>query len=282
MKFETYRDYVAEHLKDYLPEYYQDADLRIMRVCRIGGDYNALCAERPGVKHSVSVNLDAFYRAYRHGMDEQEMFRSMARIITEQENNAPDVGDLEAYASVRERLFIRICSAEMNKAYLQSAPHRCFEDLAMTCHVLIDLPQRSDVFASVTVRFDMLERYRITEDQLFEDALDNSVRVLPAKVQPLREALGETLTCAVNQRTLYVVTNSRGVNGAAALFYPGMFEHLAALLGNSYYILPSSIHKVLIVQAEEEDIAGELEELVRDVNRRVVDPSERLSDHVYR
>ncbi len=41
----------------------------------------------------------------------------------------------------------------------------------------------------------------------------------------------------------YVLTTTRQVNGAVALFYPGVQERLAELFGGSYYIAFTSIHE---------------------------------------
>ena len=281
MDFNEFQNYVAEQLPGYLPASWSSAELHINKVQKIGAEYTALSVFREGVPHSVSIDLDDYYRSYCGGMREEEMFRQIADSLVDHEGEAPDIRWLSAYGQVKDRLFVRVCSREMNAAYLRTAPHRCIEDLALTCHVLVDLPERSDVFASVTVRHDLLAGYGAAEETLFADALASSAVILPARISRLREALGAELTCAVNREPFLVVTNSRGINGASALFYPGMMEKIARESGGSYYVLPSSIHEVLIVKDEGEDISGALEELVRDVNRRVVDPSERLSDHVY-
>ena len=281
MDFNEFQNYVTEHLPGYLPASWNTAELQVNKVQKIGSEYTALSVFREGVPHSVSVDLDAYYRSYCAGQEEEEMFREMADRFVYHEDKAPDIRWLSAYEKVRDRLFIRVCSREMNASYLRTAPHQCIEDLALTCHVLVELPHRNDVFASVTVRWDMLKEYGITEDVLFADALANSGKILPGRISRLREALGTELTCSVNKEPFLVVTNRRGVNGASALFYPGMMEKIAEEAGGSYYVLPSSIHEVLIVKDEGEDVSASLEALVRDVNQRVVDPSERLSDHVY-
>ena len=281
MDFIEFQNYVTEQLPGYLPASWNSAEMQVSKVQKIGSEYTALSVFREGVPHSVSVDLDACYRSYCAGMPEEEMFREIADRFVQHNDQAPDIRWLSAYEQIRDRMFVRVCSREMNAAYLRTAPYRCIEDLALTCHVLVDLPHRSDVFASVTVRWDMLKEYGVTEDVLLADALENSGKVLPGRISRLREALGAELTCSLNKEPFLVVTNRRGINGASALFYPGMMEKIAEESGGSYYVLPSSIHEVLIVRDEGEDVSASLETLVRDVNRRVVDPSERLSDHVY-
>jgi hypothetical protein len=80
---------------------------------------------------------------------------------------------------------------------------------------------------------------------------------------------------------MYVLTNTSGSLGAAALFYPDVKDKAAELIGSDYYILPSSTHEVILVP----DSAGinpkELCEMVKQANRTVVDEKDILSDNVY-
>ena len=57
-------------------------------------------------------------------------------------------------------------------------------------------------------------------------------------------------------------------------------EKFAERGGCDLYILPSSIHEVLLLK-DDEISAEELRRMVRSVNRGVVDEMDRLSDEVY-
>ena len=52
-------------------------------------------------------------------------------------------------------------------------------------------------------------------------------------------------------------------------------------LGADYYVLPSSVHEVMIVPDDGGFDSGELEEMVREINATQVAPEEVLSDHIY-
>lgn len=62
---------------------------------------------------------------------------------------------------------------------------------------------------------------------------------------------------------------------------PWVMEKVSSLFPEGFYILPSSIHEILIVPGNGEENAGELGEMVRDVNRTEVRREEVLSDHIY-
>ena len=78
-----------------------------------------------------------------------------------------------------------------------------------------------------------------------------------------------------------VVSNERGLNGAASLFYPDQMDKVAEKIGGDYYILPSSIHEQLVVPDDGNMSSVDLGNMVREVNATQVSPEERLSDEVY-
>ena len=56
----------------------------------------------------------------------------------------------------------------------------------------------------------------------------------------------------------------------------------ANYMGHDLYILPSSIHEVILLLDDEYvQSSEELREMVRETNRMVVDQEEVLSDHIY-
>ncbi len=46
---------------------------------------------------------------------------------------------------------------------------------------------------------------------------------------------------------MFILTNQKMHNGAGVLFQDGMKEKLSELMGREFYVLPSSIHEVIIV-----------------------------------
>src|SRR5699024_9459368 len=137
---------------------------------------------------------------------------------------------------------------------------------------------------------------------LWNYAWKNTPRRYPAVLRPLDEVLRELIRAQakdtdqdllerellndrrmqVNQkRPLYILTNLMGVNGAAALLYPGILESAAKQIGGDLLILPSSIHEVLIQKWDGEIDLEVAAEMVKIINRQDVAPEEILADCVY-
>ena len=72
------------------------------------------------------------------------------------------------------------------------------------------------------------------------------------------------------------------VHGAGVLAYENFMEKASERVGGeSFFILPSSIHELLIVPDNGIMDLRHLESMVREVNATTVDPSEKLTDNVY-
>jgi hypothetical protein len=80
---------------------------------------------------------------------------------------------------------------------------------------------------------------------------------------------------------MYVLTNRQKMNGAACMFYPGVLEDFGKKLGRDFYLLPSSVHEVILVPADETVSKEALWEIVTDINRTQVAEEEILADSVY-
>lgn len=78
-----------------------------------------------------------------------------------------------------------------------------------------------------------------------------------------------------------VATVQSKVNGAAVMAYPDFLKEAAERVGSNFYILPSSIHDVLLMPGKDSPGLAALENMVRQINRTEVAPEDRLSDKVY-
>ena len=79
---------------------------------------------------------------------------------------------------------------------------------------------------------------------------------------------------------LLVLTTEDGRLGAAALFYTGIQKRISEIVGGDYYVLPSSVHEVLIMPDDGHTNARELAEMVQMINEHEVNPVERLGNKV--
>ena len=65
------------------------------------------------------------------------------------------------------------------------------------------------------------------------------------------------------------------------MFYPHVLEMIGEILKEDFYILPSSIHEVIILPKSKGIAKEELDAMIQDINHTQVDTEEVLSDHSY-
>lgn len=223
------------------------------------------------------VYVDSFYEDYQKGVDLGEI---LCRIGTLYENSRADCpiepGLYRDYSHMKNHLFFRLVNYEKNKEQLKDCPCERIEDLAVTYRWFAHHDR--DGMASALIRDQDLKLWGITKEQLKQDAQENTEKVFPSLLRPMEQIFPQM---DGGKGKLYVLSNQEGLNGAGAVLYDGVLEKFCDEIHGGFYILPSSIHEVLLVPEEEGSDPSALAELVKEVNRTVVDEDEVLSDRVY-
>ena len=130
-----------------------------------------------------------------------------------------------------------------------------------------------------------MKLWKISCSDLYRDAKENSVKLLPARLQSMSEVISELSEGMEEPEEtgvpMYVLTNSRKALGAACILYDGILKSCADRLEEAFYLLPSSIHEVIMVPVSAVSDERELVSMVRDINRTQVRSTEILSDNIY-
>ena len=80
---------------------------------------------------------------------------------------------------------------------------------------------------------------------------------------------------------MYVLSNRIRSYGSAAILYDRRLEGIGMYLKSNYYVLPSSIHEVIIIPEKAAPGKEPLSQMVGEINRTQVAEEEILSDHAY-
>ena len=137
-----------------------------------------------------------------------------------------------------------------------------------------------DGMASALVRNKELLMWGISKDQMMKDARENTEKIFPPVMRKIQSVL--PIHIIEEEIPLFVMSNGDYMNGASVILYKDVLRDFAKYMEYDLYILPSSIHEVIILLDNEYAKAPEeLARMVRETNRIVVDREEILSDHVY-
>ncbi len=208
--------------------------------------------------------------------------------IREKEKLEEQVECYMDFYRAREHIFAHVINADWNKARLESLPHEKMLDLAVICSYRIDGGSTGN--AMVLIDQSQTEHWGITSSQLLAMAKANTARQYPVSLISIndmirmaadKEDLHICLEDLDDDIPMFILTNTEKYFGAYSLFYPNVQQHVADVLDNSYYVLPSSIHETILVPDSGIYTPKELQDMVKCVNRTQVDPKEILSDSVY-
>lgn len=191
----------------------------------------------------------------------------------------------KGYEEVKKYLFIR-ATGHLVDMY-EDAVFEKKED--MYGIVQIKLPSWE---YGIIFKKSFLDIYKVSEEQVLADAKAN-LNYFDLIVMPLDgmvEHMGfdpMELEGIPPQHMMICVTRERGY-GAGVLFYENGLPEIAKRIGkDSFYIIPSSIHELLLmpdVNIPEEKRAMwpyGIAEIIRDVNAEVVPPEEVLSNRLF-
>ena len=272
MSYEDFLNQAAADLQMQMP----GVEVVIREMEKLQGEsYLGLAFMQEGSPVQPIMNLTHEYDQIQHGADYSKVLKDVVNKVSTalQDRHGFSLEQLTDYGRVKDKLALQLVPQKGNEKILQDVPHRDMEDLALIYR--IDLGGG----ATATIHNKTLAEYGITEEQLHEDAIRSAAELHPANIATMSEMLGMP---DMGGPALYVATNDNGIFGASVVAYPGMLEEAAQRLQGDYYILPSSIHEVLLISAKEAQDYHDLETMVRQINETEVSPADRLSDKVYR
>lgn len=301
MSKEEFFKYVKENILGYLPEKYATAFVDSRQTTK----YNDVVKTGIVVKEEGNVvapiiYLDELYEEYKQRENAQrenlleEIMKTIANAIVED----PGVEEYRSiwqnytnFECVKSRIVMEVVNVGRNMQYLQSVPYSTpgeVKELAIIYKVIISEPGQEK--AAIRVQNEHLKLWGVDVDTLYSYALDNSKRIYPAKAVTIKDMMQERFPDYFSENDIfdfmpelsapmYVITNKQNTLGAAAIFYSDALKEIAEEMGQDLYILPSSIHEVLVISSALGS-PEELGEMVKDINK-TLSPEEVLSDHVF-
>lgn len=290
--FERFQQKVKDGILAYLPREYQGAEVDIIHV-RKNNDQEAvgLAIKRKNQTAPAKVYLDEYYARFPDWVSDGAILRAVAEgYLKEEADMEWKAGMAEAikdFGAIKGNIRVQVVNRDMNQESLRGCPKKEVEgtDLVAVFHVM--LYKEGEARASVLVTDRMMEGWGVDLESLYGTALDNTVAQAPARICSLisiysdgEEPLAPEEVFSEEQ-DLYVLSNPQKWNGAATLLYPGLLQSIADATHSSFYIMPSSIHEVMLAKEGDATDAWELQSMVMGSNRYEISPKEILSNQVY-
>ncbi len=235
---------------------------------------------------SPIIYLNNHYQAYESGAVELEEIISDILEVYEKNKmeHIIDMSQFLNYENIREKIVYKLINTDMNKELLQQIPHMAFHDLSIVFQVV--LTEGDFGHASILIRNENLAIWNVSLDELYEDARNNTPTLYKYEINDLEDLLKEFVPTDETVRThvsMLVLSNKNKLNGAACLLYPDLLKQISDAMDSNMYILPSSVHEVLLLPTDEADAFKNehLKNMVREVNDTQVEEEELLSYSIY-
>ncbi len=155
----------------------------------------------------------------------------------------------------------------------QKVVTRTFLDLSVYYYIQMI---SGDDMISIWINRKIMEQWGISRTELDTRALENLVK----DVRIIQDE-DEVPEAGTHLPEFCIMTKKDGLYGAAGILDERSLAGHAAERGTDLYIIPSSIHEVLLLPATDAVDEKALNKMIRDMNQMFVTPEERLADYAY-
>ena len=254
--------------------------------------------ESPGINISPTIYLEEYFEDYLKGKNLEIIVSEILGFYDSIKQEASwDCERLRSYDGVKQRIVFKLVNTMKNRKFLDTVPHRSFFDLSIVFYVLFEVTEEGT--AAMTVSDSHAKQWKVTADILWADAVRNVRRLLPAEFVTMNHALremlmekgentghekedGNLLPGNNSERDgMYILSNVLRSYGAACIAYPNILEMIGEILQGDYYILPSSVHEVVVVPYSVGLDIAELDAMARETNLTQVAEEVVPSFHAY-
>ena len=254
-----------------------------------GCEMDGLVIMEKGKDIAPTIYLDSLYELYTNGENIKSIIRQIELIYEQNKNNVTfDVNILKHFDTIKDKIVYKVVNYRSNEKLLEQVPHKRILDLAVVFYCLLDNEYGRS--ATALIYNNNLKNWNVNIDDVYKAALKNTPDLLHSKISSMA-ALFEK--CGVNvdgeevdlkdyvPSDMYVLTNESKLNGAACILYENVLYDFAQKLGADLYILPSSVHEVILLPKLSMFEKDELVNMVKEVNTEGVAADEVLSVYLY-
>ncbi|MCR4896050.1 MAG: DUF5688 family protein [Lachnospiraceae bacterium] len=231
-----------------------------------------------------TIYVDNFLPQYEDGMPFGDIMSKIIGAFREGERKTDiDLSFFSEFDKVKDRICYRLLAVERNRELLEMVPYIPFLDLAIVFYYALDSETLGN--ASIMIRYEHMDMWETDVSTLMKLASENTPRLFPAGCKSLLEVLKEMLQerypYGDEEIPMLVASNETRLQGASVILYPDFLEDVAGRNEANLFVIPSSVHEVLLLPDRGNLSSEMLRDLIRSVNSTSVDPVEVLSDNLY-
>lgn len=240
---------------------------------------------------SPTIYLNPYYDAYENG--DTTIGTVIDEVIDTYERNkinrSIDMKFFLNYETVKSRIIFKLINTEKNRELLRDVPYIPFHDLSIVFQCLVSEERFGN--ASILIHNVHLQLWKVNARELYECAMENTPLLQGYELADMNTVLEEMKALSgiddeeiedmQQEVPMYVLSNKSRINGASCILYKDILKDFAMVVDKDLYVLPSSIHEVILLPSDGTQESEQLKEMVREINQSQVEKEEVLSDSVY-
>ncbi|MEY8483929.1 DUF5688 family protein [Lachnospiraceae bacterium 48-21] len=295
MEYMQFKERLIEALQEYFlgrGEVYYDKVKKMNDT-----DKDAVIVRLIGTAVQAMIYPEDMYKGYKDTGDFEKCVKEVIRACEE----VPFVDEChipKTWESAKGRLHMRVINKNWNKQALKRMPYREYLDLAIVFYVFIK--EEGGLMATQPVSRECMKLWGVDVKSLWETSRKNleeevfQIETMGAVIENMLTEMKDSEDAGMFWNDMegkeiegigkvYVVTNTCKKYGARAILRKDLLQRLAKEQGGSFYILPCSVHEILILKEDGMVTAENLRNMVYEINHcsGTVEPEECLSDSVY-
>ncbi|MCH5252111.1 MAG: hypothetical protein J1F22_03970 [Lachnospiraceae bacterium] len=292
MTKEQFTEQLTERMQELLSsegyEVSHDVFMKNNDVSRYG-----IVIQKQGELISPTIYIENYYDDYIHmKLTMDEITNQLLSILHNIREHAEQYDSLAMdFESCQDKIIYRLISTKKNQKILRGIPHIPFLNMSITFAVVCNLS--SDGLESLRISNELLEKWDVSVKQLYQLAKENTPRIFPVRIDSLEKIIfsylgmeREALPISEDQlgkkeTPLLLITNESGINGASVLLYEDLIQELAEKYKSNLYILPSSVHEIIVIPGDDIKMLPGLATMVADINKKHVSREEVLADTAF-
>lgn len=274
MDYEAFKQYVQEHIREFLPPEAASNEIILTTAKKEQDKRMEMLTMKTKSSQTVNIFLSHLYDFYEQGAGIDEVLRKIAGGFVKKADEidrffSEYLTKNFSFENLKDHIYPTVRNAEWNGGIMDELPHETRDDLAIVYQV--EIKDKKGLF-SFLIHDSYIKAWGICEEMLKRTAWDNLHRNYPPTVAPLSYFMMDTGQ---------VLSRPDRREGAIYMLDRGWMEQMARRSGKDLIVIPSSIHECILLDREDHINLEDLQRMVGEVNEYCVRDDEVLSNSVY-
>ena len=298
MTFEEFKVLIEKELSEALAN--EEIKVFVKEVPKTNGikHYGLSFKDKEGIVCPV-IYLESFFNRFTSGRTIGEIVAEIKNLYYEFRVTEPvDFNYIYDFDKVKDHIYIKVLNAEKNTDIMNRAPFLTLEDLIAVFYIKVRNKAIGE--GSILVINEFLEYWNTDISHVAIAAIKNE-KESEYELSPVADIVTEIIKMSDDypedvkeefiakversrEMNLFVLTNKDRFYGASKIFDPEVMMEVKEKLQGDFYIVPSSIHELILLPASAKNEyfdSERLNELVNEVNTYELNPGDVLSNHIY-